>query len=75
MVVVPDKQFASCSIASNIIPLIYGGRDKDEEWGYLYGESKFGNYTAKLTWHDKQLTIDATERWIDFLGFVLHFFK
>ena len=75
MVIVPDRQFVNCKIASGVIPLIYGGRDRDEEWGYLYGESKFGNFTAKLTWHDKQLTIDATEKWIDFLGFLFHFFK
>ncbi len=37
MVVVPDRQFANCKVASGIIPLIYGGRDRDEEWGYLYG--------------------------------------
>lgn len=75
MTVVPDRQFASLARMEEVAPVMLGGRDAGEEWAYLFGESRFGSFTVKLTWREKELVIEATERWIDFLGFVLHFFK
>lgn len=53
MNVIPDRQFASFESMKEITPVVYGGKDKFIEWAYLYGESKFGNFTIKLTWKDK----------------------
>jgi hypothetical protein len=75
MVIVPDRQFATLARMSEVAPIMFGGRDSGEEWGYLYGESRFGNFTVKLTWREREVVVEAGEKWIDFLGFILHFFK
>lgn len=53
MNVLPDKQFSTFARMKEVASLMYGGRDEAEEWAYLYGESRFGNFTVKLTWRDK----------------------
>jgi hypothetical protein len=75
MCILPDRQFSSCSALSELVPVMYGGKDSSEEWAYLYGESQFGSFPVKLTWREKELIVEATEKWTDFLGFVFHFFK
>lgn len=37
MNVLPDRQFASFNSMAEVAPLIFGGRDQSEEWGYLFG--------------------------------------
>lgn len=75
MTVVPDRQFSCFENVQKILPAMYGGRDGETQWAYLYGKSKFGAFTVKLTWINKELSIETSEKWIDFIGFVMHFFK
>ena len=75
MVVLPDRQFASFTSLQEVLPVMLGGHDSVETWAYLVGECKFGRFAMKLTWRVHDLMIETTEKWLDFMGFVLHFFK
>jgi hypothetical protein len=37
MTVLPDRQFSSFSNVQEILPVMFGGRDVEETWGYLWG--------------------------------------
>ena len=75
MVVLPDRQFASFASMQEVLPVMMGGHDSVETWGYLVGDCKFGKYSMKLTWRVHDLVIETTDKWLDFVGFVFHFFK
>jgi hypothetical protein len=75
MTVVPDRQFASFHTMKDIVPMMYGGTDGSESWAYLYGDSLFGSHTIKVTWREKQVVMETSDKWIDFIGFIVHFFK
>ena len=75
MMIVPDRQFASYEAVASIMPVMFGGREGFESWGYLMGESRFGTHAVRLTWRPRELAIETTDKWVDFLGFVFHFFK
>jgi hypothetical protein len=75
MTVVPDRQFSTFNNIQSLVPIMFGGNDGLETWAYLHGESKFGSHTIKLTWRPREVIIETTEKWIDFIGFVIHFFK
>jgi len=75
MNIVPDRQFASFESLSGVMPAMFGGKEGFENWAYLWGESKFGCHAVRLCWKNHQLFIEATSKWIDFLGFVFHFYK
>ena len=75
MTLLPDRQFSSYQSVARVLPTIFGGTSGFESWGYLFGVSKFGSHAVRLTWRPREVTVECSEKWIDFLGFVFHFFK
>ena len=76
MLVQPDRQFSNYDNAKKVLPLTQPILvANDEKQAYLFGRSKFGNHEVKLSWWQKELTIEAGDSVLDFLGFIMHHFK
>ena len=37
MTVVPDRQFSTIKGIEGLLPIMFGGKDEFDTWGYLYG--------------------------------------
>lgn len=76
MIIQPDRQFSNYENVVKILPLSQKiMTSTDETQAYLYGRSRFGSHEVKLTWWQRELTINASIKILDFLGFVFHHFK
>ena len=50
-------------------------KNQEEDWACAFGRSKFGKEVVRLTWWERELTVEANSRIIDFIGFIMHHFK